>query len=133
MAIILVALVRVALGFLTAVLFSTGCCLCTTLPTKRVDFTTRFLIAWSLPTLLEHCQNSAAIGTYERTHLAHGVFRLRRWCSICGIGASSPTVLVRLPVLDKFWAGVALLEPGSGPTLERVVHTYIAMSGRRHG
>lgn len=54
MAIILVAFLRVALGLLTAVLFSTSCRLCTTLPTKRVDFPTRFLIAWSLPTLLEH-------------------------------------------------------------------------------
>jgi len=92
MIIALAAFVRVALRFLTAVLFSMGRRLCTTFPTKWMEFPARFLIAWLLLTLL-----------------AHGVLRLRKWCGICGVGASSSTVWVGLPVLDKLRAGVALI------------------------
>jgi len=54
MAVVLVVFMAVALQFLTAVLFSIGRCLCTTLPTERVGFPARFFVAWSLPALLDN-------------------------------------------------------------------------------
>jgi len=53
-AVVLLLFMAVALGLLTAVMFPIGCCLCTTLPTERLDFPPRLFIAWTLPTLLEY-------------------------------------------------------------------------------